>query len=465
MGLSHKKHPPVKLKNVVVKFASIFFPSILLVIFLSLLINYYFFYLQKDALAKDQKRLVSVVAGNLTTELESVISDLVILSSQPQITEYNSSGNLESLNQIKRTFLNYSIQKRMYDQIRLIDERGMEKVRINFNRGKPQIAAQENLQDKQSRYYFKETFQLDKYQIFVSPFDLNMEHHKIEQPLKPMIRFGTPVFDKKGVKKGIVIVNYLGQHILNRIKHQEVAADGKLLLINKEGYWLKGINKEMEWGFMYKKYKNDTFAKVFPGSVRELSVKENGQFENPEGLFTFRTVHPTPDNDVFAKVKKKQFKHSEKWMLISWVSKEMLHKTAGNLRRSLLILNGILFVLLGIISWLFAVSIIRRKIAEQEVRRKEKFEGVVEMAGAVSHELNQPLQAAKTYTQILLAGTEEGSSNYSRLQKLNKQIDKLGKITIRLMHITSYETKDYAGGSKIIDIERASSNNDNSSRL
>ena len=465
MIVSSKKYPPVQLEKVVKKFIVIFLPSILLVVLLSMLINFYFFHLQKNAISKDQKRLVDLVASNLTTELESAISDLIILSSQYQIIEYNSSKSLKDLYQVERTFLKYCIQKRMYDQIRLIDENGMEKVRIDFNKGKPLVVPRTELQNKKHRYYFKESIQLNNNQIFVSPFDLNIEHQKIEFPLKPVIRFGTPVFDKEGKKKGIVVINYFGQRILDRIKRQEVSSDSKLLLINKEGFWLKGINPSMEWGFMYKDRQNKTFATAFPKSYLKLSENETGQFENSEGLFSFCTIHPIPEKEFYKARETKHFKRPENWRLVSWISKDALIKTGNNLQRSLIIMNSILFLLLGVISWLFAVSIIRRKMAEQEVRQKKKFEGVVEMAGAASHELNQPLQAAKTYTQILLAEMTEDTPSYSRLQKLNRQIDKLGKITARLMHITSYKTKNYAGGNKIIDIELASRQGDSFPRL
>jgi len=51
------------------------------------------------------------------------------------------------------------------------------------------------LQKKGKRYYFSDSFKLKPGQIFVSPLDLNVEHGHLEKPIKPMIRFGTPVVD------------------------------------------------------------------------------------------------------------------------------------------------------------------------------------------------------------------------------------------------------------------------------
>ena len=49
------------------------------------------------------------------------------------------------------------------------------------------------LQNKKDRYYFQDTMTLEKGQIFISKLDLNMENGVLEQPIKPMLRLGTPV--------------------------------------------------------------------------------------------------------------------------------------------------------------------------------------------------------------------------------------------------------------------------------
>jgi len=46
--------------------------------------------------------------------------------------------------------------------------------------------------------------------------------------------------------------------------------------------------------------------------------------------------------------------------------------------------------------------------------------------------------------------------SFQRVAKLNGQLIRLGEITKKLMQITTYKTKDYADGSKIIDIDESS---------
>jgi len=62
-----------------------------------------------------------------------------------------------------------------YDQIRFLNETGMEQIRINFNKNNPFIVSEDKLQNKAKRYYFTDTFALEPGRIFISPFDLNIE--------------------------------------------------------------------------------------------------------------------------------------------------------------------------------------------------------------------------------------------------------------------------------------------------
>jgi PAS domain S-box-containing protein len=87
--------------------------------------------------------------------------------------------------------------------------------------------------------------------------------------------------------------------------------------------------------------------------------------------------------------------------------------------------------------------------------QKEKLEGVLETAGAVCHELNQPLQALSGYTE-LMAMKLEGHAALSDIDQITTQIERMRNITDKLHGVTRYETTDYGANTKIIDIHKAS---------
>ncbi|MGD9365975.1 MAG: PAS domain-containing protein [Desulfobacteraceae bacterium] len=93
--------------------------------------------------------------------------------------------------------------------------------------------------------------------------------------------------------------------------------------------------------------------------------------------------------------------------------------------------------------------------AARDRMEKEKLEGVLETAGAVCHELNQPLQAVSGYTELIAAAlNDHPAAKY--IEKLIDQIERMRDITDKLQGITRVEVTDYAGNTKIIDLHKSS---------
>jgi len=93
-----------------------------------------------------------------------------------------------------------------------------------------------------------------------------------------------------------------------------------------------------------------------------------------------------------------------------------------------------------------------RKLAQQEQLQREKLQGVLEMAGAACHEMNQPLQNIVFMLDELI----EENQNSETCKLIKSQVQRIRSITTKLENITTYETKEYIQGSKIIDIDKAS---------
>jgi len=102
------------------------------------------------------------------------------------------------------------------------------------------------------------------------------------------------------------------------------------------------------------------------------------------------------------------------------------------------------------------IAMKKRRQLEEERLQREKLQGVLEMAGAACHELNQPLQVLSVYSHRLFGDLPEDSPRFEEIKKMKEEIDHLGQITIKIMNVTRYETKEYIEGSKIIDIDKAS---------
>jgi PAS domain S-box-containing protein len=102
-----------------------------------------------------------------------------------------------------------------------------------------------------------------------------------------------------------------------------------------------------------------------------------------------------------------------------------------------------------------ALEITERKKAEKVLRESEKLEGVLETAGAVAHELSQPLQIITGCYELMMMEIFEDNSLFKRIDEIKSQTKRLGDLAQKLLRITEYKTKDYVPGQKIIDLDQS----------
>lgn len=100
------------------------------------------------------------------------------------------------------------------------------------------------------------------------------------------------------------------------------------------------------------------------------------------------------------------------------------------------------------------IDITESKKAEALRTEQERMQSMFELAGAVCHELNQPLMIISGYAELLEQVIDNHDQNWAHINKIKNQVTRMGDITKKLMRITKYETKDYLDG-KIIDINSA----------
>jgi two-component system NtrC family sensor kinase len=93
---------------------------------------------------------------------------------------------------------------------------------------------------------------------------------------------------------------------------------------------------------------------------------------------------------------------------------------------------------------------------QEEQRKDEKLEGVLEMAGGVAHRLNQPLTIVNNLLVEVLSDLAPDGRIYPKLVGIQHQIKKMNEIAKKISSIKTYEAMDYVAGIKIVDIDKAS---------
>lgn len=101
-------------------------------------------------------------------------------------------------------------------------------------------------------------------------------------------------------------------------------------------------------------------------------------------------------------------------------------------------------------------SVLERQKLKKQLLEKEKLTGVIEMAGAICHELNQPLQVIRIYLDMIDSSLLENKELRENFDIVERQIMRMIDVTKKVMNISRYESQAYLGGSRIIDIDKAS---------
>lgn len=283
-------------------------------------------------------------------------SDLAIATLAEK--DQNAKKYLSSL------MFNISNLHKRYDQIRLFDIDGNEIIRIDqlVDLSLQQIS-EEQLQNKRERYYFKKAKTLSEGEIYVSKFDLNKELGKVELPIKPMIRFITPIFSKKGEEIGVGIINYNGKQILKIIGELNRHKGEEVYLINNEGYYLKANNPEKEWGFMFPEKEHFRFSSDQPDVWDKMLQHEDQKVSNDFGEYYFRYFHLSPaalGNAI----------NSEDVFLVMHVPKSVIRAELENLFKAL----AMGFILIAPMLFFLAYKLAHSQVEQDWLFKKLNFE-------------------------------------------------------------------------------------------
>ncbi|MCG7956138.1 MAG: diguanylate cyclase [Candidatus Thiodiazotropha endolucinida] len=370
--------PEVKRTSYAGEILQIFIPILLVLIFILGVFFYLEYSVETELLAERENNQVLLGSRSITRILENIAKDVHVLSQSTNLQNLLNGQGPQSKRQLEEEFLNFARNKASFDQIRFLDTTGKEVVRVNYNRGSVAAVSEEKLQNKGTRYYFRDTFKLDPGTLFISPFDLNVEQGRIEQPLKPMIRVGTPVFDTRGEKRGIVLVNYFGNELVAYLKSAMSGSTGGVMLLNSDGYWLSAPSPADEWGFMFKNERR--FSTRYPDVWQEMLAQDSSQRTSEAGIFTWRTVYPLsqeatsstgsvdPDGASGAAVGNQEYF----WKVVSHVPQEILDRASlKRLGYGLALLLAL--SLLALIGSVFMASArLQEKAAILSLRRNEQ---------------------------------------------------------------------------------------------
>jgi diguanylate cyclase (GGDEF)-like protein/PAS domain S-box-containing protein len=244
---------------------------------------------EKALLKKERELQVQSSLLSLQQDVSGIVRAMHFLADSDSLRAYLEQGTPQQRIRAEQVFANFAHHMDRYDQIRWLDINGMERLRVDHRDGKTHIVPPAKLQDKSSRYYYREAIVLSPDSIFVSPLDLNVEHGKVEEPHRPMLRFAMPTRDAQGSTNGILILNYQASILLQNFAATLRTEGADLALLNAQGYWLYSSAGAPAWGFMFDR--DERFTSRDAEAWREMERHTRGDIETDNGIYTYTSFN------------------------------------------------------------------------------------------------------------------------------------------------------------------------------
>jgi PAS domain S-box-containing protein len=232
---------------------------------------------------------VNLLTQLLRGELRPVVDDLRLLTDGDGFRTYLETGAQPALQAAVRRAVFFSVEKPLYDQVRYLDQNGQEIFRVNHG---GQVVPAAQLRNKGNRSYFQQANGLSPGMLYISSFDLNLENRGAQNAASPTLRFAMPVFDAAGRRRGVYLINCLGDHLIGDLEKAAAQLVKRVRLLNAQGYWLKAATPGQEWGFELPDRAEYTLAKSNPTLWTRMQKEPTGQSMYAGGLISWQRLRP-----------------------------------------------------------------------------------------------------------------------------------------------------------------------------
>lgn len=337
--------------------------------------------------------------------------------------------NPDTKNILQSLFQSVSASHHNVMQLRYIDAKGQEKIRIdrkNLN-AKALPVNEQHLQNKSNRYYFYESLEKPE-EVWFSSLDLNIEYGKVETPFKPTFRAILPI-RKSDQFEGILILNLFAAPVLEQVLDLPLY---ETKIVDREGYILVQTDSTLNWS-RYQKPQKKISAKFLQALETKLYTGKD---------FISRKLELPFSNQLYIIMKLKQ----------TYVQQEQKVYFQRIFLVALMVfaLSSLLTLLIHfVLNTLHKnISLTQEQLLESELKQKEqellliqqsKMAEMGELIGAIAHQWKQPISTLYLLAESILDKHESGTLNGEDLEMLTEKV----KEQVLYMDTTITDFRDY----------------------
>ncbi|OIP69253.1 MAG: hypothetical protein AUK43_13410 [Oscillatoriales cyanobacterium CG2_30_40_61] len=328
-------------------------------------------------------------------------------------------------NRLEIIFMSFVNNRRYYDQLRYIDEKGNELLRVRTVNNQAVVTPSNQLRNVSSTEYFPKTLGLKSGEIYVSEINLSLENGQIEIPHKPIIRYATPIYNQAGEKRGIVVANILVERLFELADNSTLneQMQQQFLAINQDGYYLRNPVAEQEWGFELNNnhnIKND----YSPAIVNQLLSGESGLVtENNDHIMTYSSIFPN------------QITRENPFIIFYKVPKSVVLEPINNFIRVAVIVTllvGGIFIVFGIILFKKLVNSILEVVAVVTAFSSQIFSTINQQERIANQQLSSVQETNVTMDELSASSQQSAQQAEGAVFSAKQALERVEQGTIAI---------------------------------
>ncbi len=339
---------------------------------------------QTRLLQKEQQNFIVEAEQIIKSRLQNPQRDILYLANQYALQRYiNTNQNQHLLELISSLEAFMESRHDIYSQFRYLNESGQEIIRMENKDGVVNNVDKALLQNKKDRYYFQDSRTLAPGAIYISKFDLNVEHGKVEIPYKPVLRFVSRVYSANGQPRGVVILNFLGNSLLDRLKGLIPEDKGiQFWLLNKDSYWISHPESDKEWGFMFEDKMDLKLSIQQPALWSDISLHSGQALLETlwDGGLITSSFLTRVKQDIMTEQAFENYQQFE-WHLVALMTRESLNIHLQPLKHRFGLAYLILLVLFSFLSLWFGQMSYRRQQSDEAILKFNKRMAIAARSG------------------------------------------------------------------------------------
>lgn len=414
---------------------------------------------QTETVQRFSDRNVELARKTLLSLVERAGEDALFLSHLTSLHDYLESPTEANLRHVTADFLAFADHSEdVYYMVRYIDLGGQEEVRILETMPGFSSIPRKGLGNKRDRFYFKDCASLQRELIYVSSLELSSAD-TLGASLAPSLRFGTPVFDRYGVKRGVILLNYEGRELFGAIGEENPELRGWDLTFFGQGNKRYDNPHESTWWFTYP---NElTTVSPYPDQLDSLfRGMESGSVKHHGSIYSVQTIEPLIDGQVVHKFDEAHIPASiaqiggdrYQWKLVLTAPRYWIIRDVRKQVETIAIVGAIgLGPIFGLL-WIIVMRQQRLAHARQLEQEHQKLLTAQRLARTIAHEFRQPLAGLQLVADLTKTPIPP-EQKLDFLERVPRFVYRIDELVSKLLSLSSMRTIPYIGGIDILDLK------------